>query len=557
MSEEVNSLSASTTLERPKRWDSAFDPDLVEKDFETIMSRKEITEIDASFPPSLPLDGIVRNDMRLTRLERGDIMVREGDYGNSAFILIEGKVHIATNPQISVEQLGGSSAKVQSIFSRIQGLLKKNWVPEVRMIADNKQLSQTSSERPAGTSIPNIDNVMETHEMITLGEGEVFGELAALGRTPRTATIFASTDVVAIEIRWQGLRDIMKYDTGWRKRIDKNYRETALANHLSNTEILKDLSKEAAEHVSQGALFETYGAFDWHHDFKNKKSAAAEVIIAKEGDYPDGLLLIRAGFARLAKGSDYERRTISYLGAGDTFGLNELYSAWKNPGQKDFQLSNSLTALGYVDIIRIPVEVLEEHVFPNMPEPEDLSSALDERTAADDHLMEWAVDNRFINGSQTMVIDLDRCNRCDDCVRACGNTHGGNPRFRREGDPFEKWMVANACMHCKDPVCMIGCPTGAINRDQYSGSVIINDTTCIGCATCANSCPFENINMVSIRNLEGSIITDGSGNGTPIMKATKCDLCAGRPGGPACVQACPKDALQRVDFRDFQAQARL
>jgi Fe-S-cluster-containing hydrogenase component 2/CRP-like cAMP-binding protein len=395
---------------------------------------------------------------------------------------------------------------------------------------------------------------METHEMITLGEGEVFGELAALGRTPRTATIFASTDVVAIEIRWQGLRDIMKHDIGWRKRIDKNYRETALANHLSKTEILKDLSKEAAEHVSHSALFETYGAFDWHHDFKNKKNAAAEAVIAKEGDYPDGLLLIRAGFARLAKGSDYERRTISYLGAGDTFGLNELYTAWKNPGAKDFQLSNTLTALGYVDIIRIPVEVLEEHVFPKMPEPEDLSSALDQRTAADDHLMEWAVDNRFINGSQTMVIDLDRCNRCDDCVRACGDTHGGNPRFRREGDPFEKWMVANACMHCKDPVCMIGCPTGAINRDQYTGSVIINDTTCIGCSTCANSCPFENINMVSIRNLEGSIITDGSEKGTPIMKATKCDLCAGRPGGPACVQACPKDALQRVDFRDFHAQ---
>jgi CRP-like cAMP-binding protein len=81
-----------------------------------IMGRKEITEIDGSFPPSLPLDGIVRNDMRLTRLERGDIMVREGDYGNSAFILIEGKVHIATNPQISVEQLGGSSVKFKVFF---------------------------------------------------------------------------------------------------------------------------------------------------------------------------------------------------------------------------------------------------------------------------------------------------------------------------------------------------------------------------------------------------------------------------------------------------------
>ena len=35
----------------------------------------------------------------------------------------------------------------------------------------------------------------------------------------------------------------------------------------------------------------------------------------------------------------------------------------------------------------------------------------------------------------------------------------------------------------------------------------------------------------------------------PIVKATKCDLCATNPGGPACVRACPHDALQRVDFR--------
>ena len=112
MVDKLNDEVVAATIDRPKRWDSAFDPDLEEKDFEAIMARKEITEIDGSFPSNLPLDGIVRNDMRLTRLERGDIMVREGDYGNSAFILIEGKVHIATNPQISAEQLGGSSAKV-------------------------------------------------------------------------------------------------------------------------------------------------------------------------------------------------------------------------------------------------------------------------------------------------------------------------------------------------------------------------------------------------------------------------------------------------------------
>ena len=50
-------------------------------------------------------------------------------------------------------------------------------------------------------------------------------------------------------------------------------------------------------------------------------------------------------------------------------------------------------------------------------------------------------------------------------------------------------MVANACMHCADPVCMIQCPTGAIHRNVYGGEVIINDATCVGCTACAKICP--------------------------------------------------------------------
>jgi Fe-S-cluster-containing hydrogenase component 2 len=37
----------------------------------------------------------------------------------------------------------------------------------------------------------------------------------------------------------------------------------------------------------------------------------------------------------------------------------------------------------------------------------------------------------------------------------------------------------------------------------------------------------------------------------PILKATKCDFCAGQPTGPACQAACPHDALVRVDLGDM------
>jgi len=60
--------------------------------------------------------------------------------------------------------------------------------------------------------------------------------------------------------------------------------------------------------------------------------------------------------------------------------------------------------------------------------------------------------------------------------------------------------------------------------------------------------------MVPIRGENGAAVMDTSeGGGQPIIKATKCDLCAGSAGGPACVKACPHDALSRIDFRDFNA----
>jgi Fe-S-cluster-containing dehydrogenase component len=148
-----------------------------------------------------------------------------------------------------------------------------------------------------------------------------------------------------------------------------------------------------------------------------------------------------------------------------------------------------------------------------------------------------------------MVIDLDRCTRCDDCVRACASAHDNNPRFLRNGPAYGRYMVANACMHCQDPVCMIECPTGAIHRDLSRGPVVINDATCVGCTACANNCPYDAIRMVEVRDARGHALADSETN-LPILKATKCDLCVDQRGGPACQRACPHDALKRVDMRD-------
>ena len=59
---------------------------------------------------------------------------------------------------------------------------------------------------------------------------------------------------------------------------------------------------------------------------------------------------------------------------------------------------------------------------------------------------------------------------------------------------------------------------------------------------------YNNIRMVDIRDQSGHAVVDPD-TGRPIFKATKCDLCVGNPGGPACVRACPHEALRRVDFQ--------
>ena len=257
---------------------------------------------------------------------------------------------------------------------------------------------------------------------------------------------------------------------------------------------------------------------------------------------------------------------MAYLGKGQLYGLDELI--YNSHHEKQVPLQRTLRAVGYVDILRIPSRLIEEFVLPVLPGStvkasiQMVSNALHESTAVTDveedlesseidtGFLEFIVENRLMNGSEAMMINTDRCTRCDDCVRACATSHDNNPRFIRHGLTHENWMIANACMQCVDPVCMIGCPTGAIGRDESTGNVLINDMTCIGCATCSNACPYNNIRMVEVRGESGGFILDEQTR-SPIVKATKCDLCVDQWSGPACQAACPHDALVRIDMNDI------
>jgi Fe-S-cluster-containing dehydrogenase component/CRP-like cAMP-binding protein len=372
-----------------------------------------------------------------------------------------------------------------------------------------------------------------------------------------------------LEIRWQGLRDLMRRTPAIREHIERAYRENSLRVHLRETPLLKDLPAAALDEVAAATVFESSGNFDWYTDFGANRAAdaaeqiAAEPLIAAEGDRPTGLLLIRSGFARVSRRHGHGHRTIAYLGKGHAFGLEELAESFASGADVPWRCS--LRAVGYVDVLRIPADVVKRAVLPHsqfriadfglrIEKTANNSAIRNPQAEIDSRLLDFLADHRFLNGTESMLINLDRCTRCDDCVRACAATHDNNPRFIRQGPTHDHIMVANACMHCVDPVCMIGCPTGAIARDSDTGTARINDRTCIGCAMCANSCPYQAIRMVEIRQSGGAFFIDAATR-LPIVKATKCDLCASQLTGPACQAACPHDALVRMDLSNLAGLA--
>ncbi|MEM7014261.1 MAG: 4Fe-4S dicluster domain-containing protein, partial [Verrucomicrobiota bacterium] len=425
--------------------------------------------------------------------------------------------------------------------------------------------------------------------------GQIFGEIAAIGRTPRSATVLGgSHGAKVLEIRWQGLREIRMYSPSWSKMIDDRYRSRSLRLHLEESEHTRNVSRTKdlvrdgdadSKAISQfdflidNSQFRSYGEFAWQGSYREIAAAdpaerlRAEPMIVEQGGHANGLFLVRNGFVRVRHKYNHGEKTTSYLGKGQSYGMVELYYNWKKRAlggadEKLLPYQQTLSAVGYVDMIFIPAHVVEEIVIPALDsaevkrlENEMLRIDRDrEAPLLDEPLLEFLVEERAINGSAAMLIDLDRCTRCDDCVRACASTHDNNPRFIRHGPELNGIQLTHACMHCADPVCLIGCPTGAIHRSAPDDQVVINDMTCIGCSTCADNCPYHNIQMVEIRDPKGDFVpgTERSRgeapkrlhpDEAPIQKATKCDLCESLPTGPACQYACPHDALVRIDLR--------
>jgi Fe-S-cluster-containing dehydrogenase component/CRP-like cAMP-binding protein len=542
-------------------WSLPFSDEMGLEEVEDVLQHSPFKDIDSTaFPSARRLRHILQNDSRITKYKNGDIIVRESDFGTTAFFILKGNAWYAID-SLPAQLLGRRTRRKKNFIEIIAQLWRRSSIPEYRdpsSLQLDKRLGQrTTAGSQAQVFIQDVEKVLKSVNSTVLEPGDIFGEISALGRTPRPATVISKGETVVLEMRWQGLRDLRRYSHEIKETLDALYRARSLEKHIRETWLFKGLSEDELRIVTKETVFETFGEFDWRNTYLKGENSLEEPIIINEGDYVNGVILIRSGFAKVTERLSEGAKTVRYLSRGDVFGFKEVAHNWRIKGHLPYQ--ETLQAIGYADTLLVPTSVIERYVLPHLPEselPEILQSDPKNRrnkvSEVDPGLLEFLVSNRYHNGRSIMMIDLDRCTRCNDCVTACARSHDNNPRFIRDGKQYANFLVAHSCMHCSDPVCMIGCPTGAIHRDSIGGEIVINEVSCIGCSSCADSCPYDNIQMVSLRKGEGELLLEDETQ-RPVAKATKCDLCVDQLGGPACERSCPTEALKRVDISDFKS----
>jgi CRP-like cAMP-binding protein/flavoprotein/ferredoxin len=461
-----------------------------------------------------------RNAVVRRHFKSGEVICREGEYGSTAFYLVEGQARVSIGSPIAHVKTKGA---VRKFLGKLSSRLTQR---------QNDQREEETAQHWIHIDAPmdlNYDN-----PVAMLGPGDLFGEMTCMSLYPRSATIRAETDCTALEML-RNVLDIMQRNKTFRAKLDQSYRQRALDSHLRAVPVFAELTDEFIEGLREKVelIRLTPGQ-----------------VICRQGEAADSFYLVRIGFVKVSQTHPGGEMVLAYLSRGEYFGETGLLDHTMRTA--------TCTALDHVEVVRISAEDFAsmtqqfpgvrrklEEVGHERVKMNEESLAVINSTPLDSFLKQGLMEAQSL-----LLLDLNSCTRCDACVTACADAHDGVTRLVREGLRFDHYLVATSCRQCLDPLCMVGCPVGSIRR-RNSLEVIIEDW-CIGCGLCAENCPYGNINMHPFNVFTDVPGMPGMKKAMVKQKATSCDLCS-EFAEPSCVYACPHDAAHRVNPRTFFA----
>jgi Fe-S-cluster-containing dehydrogenase component/CRP-like cAMP-binding protein len=424
----------------------------------------------------------------------------------------------------------------------------------------------------------SLKRVAEVHQ------GRSFGEMSVLAGLRRNATIVVppGSEAKVLAVDRPALRLLRKLPK-FGDALEATYREYGLKR------ILEDLNQASV------------GAFSAPEMKKLEEISSFRVfgkqhVLSSENGLIDRVIFIKNGWVRRARGFGTARQVsgmmmeadealnIDFLGAGNCLGLEGLQ------GEENWHYS--ATVLARTELLEIPIALLraDPQLSQNLLKTFSAFSVGDDDlrlgTFADKQMvpaLAKEIDTGIIDATNLLVMDMDLCVRCGNCSLACHKVHGES-RLLRRGIHIERPVRPNSkstqhvlapevCLHCQDPECLTGCPTGAIGRFP-GGQIDIEPKICIGCGDCATQCPYNAISMVPRKR---TAVVPPMGRRllswfdlsppeppravteTEDLLAVKCNLCNNTPLNPAgkkgrafsCQENCPTGALVRVNPREY------
>lgn len=415
----------------------------------------------------------------------------------------------------------------------------------------------------------------KTELLEQLGPRHWFGELSAISNQPSMARLKADTACVLAVLDAGLFKELFQFSPDFKHKVDSLYRKRSLVRHLRVVPLLKDLDKDLLRTLRQHARFESHP--------KDK-------LIAVEGEPATEIVLVRSGgMSKTHKNAAGEPVLMGYLMANSSFGENAFLEGggtW--PG--------TFTTLMPTDTLVLPIEAIKQ-AFAERPDVLETMQKAARLIAAEDaglntgyydgdseqgldEQLEIMVHAESIKGGEALVIDLEKCVRCNACVESCVAVHDDKvPRLSKKGNRIsadgnamgKQLTLTTSCYHCETPGCMMSCNYGAIRRDSQGLIRFVWDN-CVGCAECTKGCPYDVIRLTEPPDpdakesgswlgklpLLGNLFSQPASR-APLTaaergyykeqevkgKAVKCDRCEGLPF-EACVYNCPCGAIERV-----------